>query len=191
MLQKLVQSSTPDRREPDGRPFHQRHASWLGPAIVVGMLSAHVLLCVAMIVLASTNPSFAVEPDYYRKALAWDNTARQQRRNAELGWTAGLELGEAPSAIGERELRFRLQTADGRALDGAAVELEAFPHSRGNERHSVRMTSAGDGVYVAGLRFEPRGLWEFRFSVQRGPETFTHVVKRDVYPPGETRPWLP
>ena len=36
--------------------------------------------------IANADPSFSVEPDYYRKAVDWDSTMAQRARNEALGW---------------------------------------------------------------------------------------------------------
>ena len=45
--------------------------------------AARVVL-VLFAVVASRDPSFAVEPDYYRKSLEWDATAAQARASKPL-----------------------------------------------------------------------------------------------------------
>jgi nitrogen fixation protein FixH len=135
--------------------------------------------------------SFAVEPDYYQKALRWDEVAAQHRENARLGWTAAIDVGDDVSVFDERTLTCRLADAEGRPVEGAAVDLVAFPHARGSERASAVLAETESGVYAATLRFRRKGVWEFRLAVRRGPNVFTHRETRDVYPPGESRPWRP
>src|SRR5512138_3082971 len=97
---------------------------WLWP---LGLTLALVLSAggnVVFMVLANRDASFAVEPDYYQKALDWDRTMAQEATNRALGWTARVE-GTFPAPVGRR-LTLRLLDRDGHAVDGAAVTLEAL-----------------------------------------------------------------
>ena len=109
--------------------------------------------------------------------------------NDKLGWRVELELGNKVSPFHERELAIVLYDASDHPLDGAEVEVTTFPHARGYQRETVLLPARGEGRYAGNVRFRRKGLWEFRVIVQRGPETFTHMEVRDVYPPGESRPW--
>ena len=46
-------------------------------ALLVGGAGANV----GLMLVATSDASFAVEPDYYQKALAWDETMAQAARN--------------------------------------------------------------------------------------------------------------
>jgi nitrogen fixation protein FixH len=168
----------------------RRHgAFWL--VFVIGLLGGQVVLLSIMSYLAASDRSFSIEPDYYRKGLNWDATAAQLRQNERLGWSVRIDLGDTLGVLGEREVTCKLVDRKGVPLDGASLKLVAFPHARGSERVSVELAAAGNGSYKRSMRFRRKGLWEFRLAVARGPEMFTHTELRDVYPPGESRPWQP
>src|SRR5690606_1778010 len=133
-----------------------------------------------LIAYALGDPSMVAEPDYYRKALAWETTQAQAARNAALGWTLAPEAG--PLEGGRRELRVRLRDAAGAPLDGAAVALEAFHKARRAQALRAELTGAGDGLYRAVLPLARPGRWELRFVVRRGEETFTRTLERDLSP---------
>jgi len=177
-----------ERSQTSAEPTGTWHA-YFWPVFIVALLSSHMLLLSVMVYIAVSDRSFAVEPDYYQKGLHWDDIAVQQRRNAELGWHISIDFGDPAGPLTERELRCRLTDRDGSALEDAFVDLIAFPHSRGTQRELVMLEPAGEGLYVAKMRFQKKGLWEFRFVVRRDSSTFTYVEAKDVYPPGESRPW--
>jgi hypothetical protein len=64
------------------------------------------------------------------------------------------------------------------------MDLMAFPHARANQRAALTLLPAGDGAYETTLAVTRPGKWEFRLLVQRGPETFTQTVLRDIGPAG-------
>lgn len=166
---------------------NSRRASYLWPGIVVALLAGHVILMVVVVLIATSDPTFSVEPDYYDKALHWDDTATQRAANQRLGWVAAVDVGSDIGIRGERTVSCRLTNSAGDPLDGAQIELVAFPHARGAERATQTLEPAGDGRYAAQMRFQRKGTWEFRLRVERGPDTFTYRETRDVYPPGEHR----
>jgi len=165
--------------------------AYFWPGLVITLLSGQVFMLLIMVYIATSDRSFAVEPDYYQKGLHWDEIAAQESRNQQLGWNISLEFGDPAGPLAKREVRCALTDRDGRPLDGAVVDLIAFPHARGSQRELLTLQPAGDGVYVTDMRFQKRGLWEFRFAVRRAAEVFTYVERTDVYPPGESRPWRP
>lgn len=175
-----------DPRE-DDRAGHGRLLLW--PGLVFLLLGSQVLLILVMAYVASSDRSFAVEPDYYQRGLHWDKIAAQQRHSERLGWQAKLELGDDVNVLGERTLRCLLRGRGGEAIASARVDVIAFPHARGREQTRVTLTESAAGVYETPLRFRRKGLWEFRLTARWRSEVFTHVEQRDVYPPGESRPW--
>ena len=155
---------------------------WVG--LIVALLAGQIMLMLVAVYLATTDPSFAIEPDYYQKGLRWDTVAAQARRNERLGWSVRIELGPDVTVRGERALICSLADREGRPLDGATVVVEAFSHARGNERTAVALLPAGRGRYEAPVRFARQGLWEFRLAIQRGSDTFTYTEQRELWSPG-------
>ena len=153
---------------------------WVG--LILAFLVTQMTLVSIMAYVASSDRSFAIEPDYYQKGLHWDDTAAQLRKNAELGWSLRIELSEQANDRGERTLTCRLTNKVGQPLDGATVDLVAFAHAAGNARSLTTLTPAGDGAYETDLNLARPGVWEFRAVVKRGPETFTHKLERYVTP---------
>src|SRR5690606_17799921 len=74
---------------PRGR-FGGRGGRWM--YIFIGLLVVHAGSMITMAVIASSDSSFAVEPNYYEQALNWDAAAAQKEHNATLGWKAGVTV---------------------------------------------------------------------------------------------------
>lgn len=176
--------------ESDAKPLPPWRV-YFWPALVIGLLVGQIVLMAIMVLVATRDQGFAVEPDYYQKALHWDAHAQQLRDNQRLAWQTELSLGDTMGPLGERDLICTLLNSDGQKLDGAQIDVITFPHARGTQRHELALTGEGDGRYVASTRFPRDGLWEFQLKITRGPEVFTQTIRRDVYPPGESRPWRP
>ena len=165
------------------RQAESRHRLfWVG--LIVGLLSAQLLLMFVAVYLTVADRSFAVEPDYYQQSMDWDARMAQQRRNEQLGWQVELSVADEANLFGDRKFLCRLTDGQGSPLDGAVIDLVAFPHARGSDRFSATLTPVGEGRYETTLRITRRGKWEFRLVAEHQGETFTHTQLYDVQPPG-------
>lgn len=186
-----IECSSPFRRVPEsvsGAGVGRR--SWLVPLLLIGLLASHVVICVAIVMVARSGQAFAIEPDYYAKAKNWNAIAAQERQNTELGWAATIQVGAVASATGERTLQVGMSDANRLPIQEATVQVTAFHHAHGDQRTEISLPSAAAGVYVGALAIPWNGLWEFRLSVQRGDQTFTRTLQMEVGSPEEPR-WRP
>jgi nitrogen fixation protein FixH len=158
-----------------------RPAWIIGPALVGVITMSTMIGAAALIYHAHADPSFAVETDYYDKAVHWDASAAQQRRSAELGWRLRIAAGASDG--------FELTLTDGLGLpiDGASVAVEAFHNARSADRITLAPKDSGGGVYRQTADFARPGLWEFRVIARRGEDTFT-AVRQIVVSGGEGAP---
>jgi nitrogen fixation protein FixH len=151
---------------------------WLWPVGIVALLAGGAGANVGLLVIASRDASFAVEPDYYRKAVNWDQTMAQEARNAELGWRVAAAI--EPAGRGQARLRARVADRAGAPVTGARVTVEAFASARAAQIVNVALVPEGAGVYAAALPVGRPGLWELRVTVARGAQVFTRTLSQDV-----------
>lgn len=134
---------------------------------------------------ALSDPSFAVEDDYYAKAVSWDAKMAQDKENARLGWRADVLFATAQP--GQARVTLRLLDAKNRALPGAHVEVEAFSIARSTHVARAPMTEGPGGEYSATLPAARLGQWELRFDVRREGDRFTATERRDLAAEGRAR----
>jgi len=158
---------------------------WYWPLLLGLLLAAGVAANVYFLCRAVGDPSFAVEPDYYAKAVAWDAHQAQARENAGLGWTLALTVAPADPGTGRAHVVATLSDRDGRAVSGLAVGLEAFHNARAAQIVRATLSETAAHEYVADVAVARAGLWEFRVTAARGAERFTAVVEQDA--PGVDR----
>ena len=151
-------------------------ARWWPVAIVL-VLGVTVVANVAVYWTANHDPSFAVEPDYYRRAVEWDSTVAREKRSAALHWTVDVRL--EPPVNGEATLRVQLHGGDGTSLDSADVHAEASHNARGAEVFAVRLTPMGAGQYTGEIPSGRQGLWRVDLSAVRGADVFSERVTLD------------
>jgi nitrogen fixation protein FixH len=136
--------------------------------------------------LAGADASFAVEPDYYRKAVDWDSTMAQSGRNTALGWDLDAKLAP-PGADGHSRVTVVLRDVDGAPLDDAVIRLEATHNAQARRVLEATLQATGDGTYHALLPDARRGIWELRFEATRGADRFTASLRRDTSRDGPAR----
>ncbi len=136
------------------------------PVGIVAILGITVIGNVAVMRVASNDPSFSVEPDYYAKAVAFDSTMAQQRRNLELGWRA--ETAMDPIVNGHpTHLTIRLTDRDAEPLTGASVSVMARFNARANDTLTAVLGENTPGTYDALLPIVTPGEWEVRVDASR------------------------
>jgi hypothetical protein len=153
----------------------------LWPWIIAGALTLHVVGSLVMVFVATSNPSYAVEEDYYQKALHWNDKRAQDRTNEELGWILDLEVHPAATPAGEPTLEVRLTDADGEPFEGAVMAVETFHNARADDILRASLDPVGEGVYRTTLPMRHNGRWELRFTVDHGQDHFTHTETRHLY----------
>lgn len=148
------------------------------PLFIVGLILAQFSAAGALIWFAVTDPTFAVEPNYYQKALKWDDTARQLASNRALGWKPTLEFADH-SQGGARSTRLQLTDAGENLIEAAQVSVETFFHAAAGHRVTTNLPwNAEQRAYVGTLPIDRGGVWEMRFNVVRGADRFTFIEDR-------------
>jgi nitrogen fixation protein FixH len=150
------------------------------PTIVVVALAGNVALGITLARIAGSDPSFAVEPDYYAKAVAWDSVQAQRDRNRELGWQVTPRLGPVTEGA-TAELTLGVADRDGAPLLGATLTVEAMPVVQASHVVTATLTDRdGTGAYRAPVAVDRAGLWELRLTAVRGAERFTANLRLDA-----------
>lgn len=147
----------------------KRGTGW--PIAVTAVLVVFVSANLWMMRLAGDDPAFAIEPDYYRKAVAYDTTMAERRRSAALGWSASTSIA-AGAARGESILTVSLADSTRQPIDDAAVTVTARFNARANDVQSATLHRSAAGRYDAPLAVTHAGEWEVRIDAVRGAEHF-------------------
>jgi len=169
----MTGTSVRDRRGLLARGLH-----W--PLLVVLVFVGNMAVAATILVIANSDPSFAVEPDYYDKALGYEREVEQRRRNLELGWSLSLPDLVRTADDGVCELLVEVADRGGAPIDGATVTMTAFPIARAGDRAEVSFDAVGAGRYAARLTHPRPGLWELRLRVERAGEVFTQRTGAEV-----------
>ena len=130
-----------------------------------------------MLAIALDDPGFGVEPEYYAKAVAWDEKQAQDRINTELGWSAPILVEP-----GSNGATLELQLADKARMPivDAQAGITAFHVGRSAKHLEAPLKHRGEGRYVGRLPAARSGLWELRLEIKRGSQRFTQVSRQEL-----------
>ncbi len=147
------------------------------PLLIAGLLTVHAAAMITYAVIASSNPSYAVEKDYYQKALHWDEKRAQDAANTSLGWEAAVSArpGDQP---GKAVLTITLRDRGGEPVGGAAAHVEVFHMADSGRVLEADLEETSPGTYGATLPMERDGKWELRLRARRGKDLFTAALKQ-------------
>lgn len=158
-----------------GMPLTRAGRFWaLFPVVLIVSTTLGLL---SMAAIAVHDPSFATEQDYYKKAVAWDQTQAQASTNTRLGWKVELDTELRGN---ELHVFARVVDASGAPIRGATVKLEAFANARASRIETAVLLPTGDAGYGGTVSLSQLGLWEFRLDVSSDGRHFTETLRRDV-----------
>lgn len=153
----------------------KRGVFWM--LVPVALLTASTVGLGIMASIATHDPGFSLEKDYYARAVSWDTEQAQRAENVRLGWHVAVAL---EPGRGFAEVVARVSSATGAPLPGANVRAEAFANARAGDVRRLTFEDAGSGAYRARIATPRPGLWELRFEVEQGGRRFTEAVRVDV-----------
>src|SRR5512142_3421766 len=110
---------------------------WPWPVAIVILLCVHAIGMIVVVFVATRDPSFAVEPHSYKKAVDWDSAHAARLASDNLGWSAQIDTDTATDLLGRRRVRCELKDRQGVPVMAATVKLEVFHHARAAERLQV------------------------------------------------------
>ncbi|MBL0937569.1 MAG: FixH family protein [Gemmatimonadaceae bacterium] len=130
------------------------------------ILGATIIGNLTVMRIAKSDPAFAIEPDYYRKAVQYDSTMAQERRNIALGWQVVAQV-EPINANDSARVVVTLNGPDATPLTHARVAVMARFNARANDTLTAVLTEQVDGQYVTTLPIGHVGEWEIRVDARR------------------------
>jgi nitrogen fixation protein FixH len=146
-------------------------AARLWPLALTAVLAITVAANFWLLWAANDDQHLAFEPDYYRKALAWDSIMAQGGRNLALSWQATAQLDRAG------RLAVSLADREGLPLAGARVTAEVIPIAHADRMRSLSMTEGAAGQFGAALSLVYSGLHEIRLVALYRGDRFTAVLR--------------
>jgi nitrogen fixation protein FixH len=166
-----------------------RRAAWFWGSFVVGFLGLQVIIGIVAFFLATGDPSVAVVPNYYQKALDFDKQQAIELASSKLSWDAKVEISEIKTVEGYRDVDVRLLDRDGQPVKNLDGNLKLYHHARAADVQAVELEAVGDGNYRGRAKMPREGLWQIEmiFENANAGETF---VLDETYNVGSTETQL-
>jgi hypothetical protein len=133
-----------------------------------------------MAIVAVRDPHFATEPDYYQKAISWDQTQAQAATNQRLGYVLQLPAVVRFDRQGHATLDLTLKDALGQPVSGARLAGETFANAYSGKVVGLVFEEQSAGHYRAKVTVHQRGQWVFRVVGNAGGERFTADLRADL-----------
>jgi len=146
----------------------------------VALLVTSALGVGTMAIIAARDPHFATEPDYYQKAIHWDQTQAQAATNQRLGYVV-----TAPATLGIDQhglvtLQFGLKDSHGQQVHGGQLAGEAFANAYSAEVARLVFDEQATGAYQTQFKPKRPGLWIFRVAGNSAGARFTADFRVDL-----------
>ncbi|MCC6157515.1 MAG: FixH family protein [Deltaproteobacteria bacterium] len=152
---------------------------WYWPLLVIGLLGGLLVMNGIMLFVATRDPSFAVEKNYYQKALDWDEKRAQDGANDALGWSIAVSLATAGTDV---RVAATITDREGAPVNGATVSLEAFHLARSAAAREIALAEETPGRYSTTWPAMRPGIWEMRFRIEKDGHVFTKSTREDWAP---------
>jgi len=156
--------------------FFKRGKHW--PFVIVGMLLFHATLILGTIAVVSARHDLYVEPDYYAKAIDWDNQREMREMADKMGWTVDIALSPTEQTQTPRSMLVSIMDRNNQPIDGALVELEAVHPAHANNRINLVLIGEGQGHYQKTIAINEPGFWKLNLSIRH--QGIEAIVMREI-----------
>ena len=140
--------------------------AWL--MAIVGLLAANVL-ATSLLLFEAHHGASAVIPNYYDRAIKYDETLDQMQVDRDLGWHLAV------SAVGGL-VTVTVLDREGHAVNDAIVQVTGYARAYADQILDTVLAPHGAGVYAAPL-LQHAGVHDLTVAVRRSAQVFVqHVV---------------
>lgn len=150
------------------------------PGVVAGLLGGQMIFIAIAITLATGDRSFAVVPDYYQKAVDWDQRKADLAASQAMGWRVELRPSPQADELGRRQLVLIVQDRAGLPVRDASVNVQMFHHARAKDHQAAGLSEVLPGQYAALVEMPRPGRWQFDVEVKRGDERYVTTMQQHV-----------
>ena len=153
--------------------FLKRGKYW--PWIIVGMLVFHASVILGTIAYVSAQHDLYVEPDYYAKAIDWDNQRAIKEAVDTMGWSVDLHVEESasidkdqPGSTSSRRVEVTIHDANEDPITRALVEIEAYHPAHASDRMNTVLLANPDiqGHYTSSVPMDIPGFWQINIAIR-------------------------
>lgn len=127
---------------------------------IVSLLGLQVFIGIGSVILAVSDPTVAIVPNYHQKALDWDATQRAANLTRKLGWQVTPVVGLLTTGGDNRLVRVSIRDRQGRPVSDLNVSAAVYHHARGSEIHNLHLVETDAGFYEGATNLTQAGVWQ-------------------------------
>ena len=136
------------------------------PYAVVGLLLLNVCVCAVTVVAATSDPvASAVEPDYYQRAVDWDDERAKWPAPEKLGWEVRVESRRGIGVVVEIT-----DCAGGVVISGVKGRVKARHAGERLEVREAPLAPMDGGALVWNRSESDTGQWTLTLWLERGQD---------------------
>lgn len=139
------------------------------PYALAAMFCVHASIVFITMTFASKTPANA-EPEYYEKAIAWNDESGSRLTVQREGWLVDASIEGQTVTLG-------LRSREGSPITGAEVVAVSLHRASPLDRTVLSFIELSDGGYTADLPSDRVGLWDLRFSVTTSEGAHALIVE--------------
>lgn len=150
----------------------------LWPAAVIGLLLLSGITTFAVLFASKSDGGAQVIDNYYRRSVAWDSLAAEQRASNELGWHLRVDL----TASSDDTAILVVTDQEGGVVDGlsGSVSVSRPQASTTFGTHSLTPIDSTSGAYRFSFPYHERGLWDLQITAVRGDQRLLERVRVEI-----------
>lgn len=151
------------------------HIFW--PGMVFAILGMSVIANVVLIVNATSDGGPQIVPDYYSKAVHWDEARGEEAKVADLGWDTTVRIEASGDDNGYIYLGFE---KDGAGIEGLEVGVTLRDPAKIMPVFVGPAAPAAPGHYVTKTPLSRLGVFDVEVLAIRVNERFHDVIRVEV-----------
>lgn len=133
---------------------------------IVSLLGLQVFIGIGSVILAVSDPTVAIVPNYHQKALDWDTAQRAAVLTGKLGWHVTPLVGLVTEGNNQRLVRVSIQDQQGRPVSDLNVSAAVYHHARGSEIHNLKLVETDAGYYEGTTKLTQPGVWQVFIQIE-------------------------
>jgi nitrogen fixation protein FixH len=146
------------------------HIFW--PVFIVSIFMVSVVFMGILLSLATGDPNLEVEPDYYARAMSWDDRKALLAESEQLGW-------QAQFSHHEDELHIIVRDSTGSPV-GDSIRATVFHNAMRADAETFERTAAEAGTFTLPLASPKAGWWNVAIEVTSGEALYIEDARLQI-----------
>lgn len=152
----------------------KRADGWWYPWIFVAGFMVVFAVNGTMAYIAVSSWTGLETKDYFNQGTRFNDVLAQRAAQDALGWKVAFQYEHTPHDVDPRAGLFQIRFTDknGQPISGLYISAVAKRPTQEGYDQDLIFTFRGDGTYSANTTLPLPGLWELRYTAERGEEVF-------------------